>query len=338
MGHQFLAVFKATLVLLLVLTTHIGYATDEIRYAKGINLNLALDTIKIWQINPTPKDLANIMSAGFNAIRLPILTLPHSAPESGEINNEYLRRLDEITTTILSMGFMLVIDIHDPEFSYIQPEDAAPRLASAWAQITRKLIRHRGRIYFEILNEPHEKLNKTVWNRTQTTVIKTIRDIDRERKILINGGDWSSVYALNSVKPQMRNLIGNFHYYSPMSFTHQGAYWSQYSNIRDRSWDATPIDLYRVINDLDWASKWIDRWGISTVVTEFGVIPLAPKSSRRFWIETIRDQLENRRIGWFYWSYLGDFGIFSPADQCWDEVITALIPQPPTNINICDSR
>jgi hypothetical protein len=133
------------------------------------------------------------------------------------------------------------------------------------------------------------------------------------------------------------NVIYALHYYSPSTFTHQGADWTGQpgiADLRDVPWPAFVPELQKVIDRqtsrpaqallqkyreedwdasrIDWdiqlAAAWAKQWGVRVVVNEFGDFkPFSPPDSRVRWLRDIRVALDKQKLGWAVWDYAAGF-------------------------------
>jgi hypothetical protein len=134
-------------------------------------------------------------------------------------------------------------------------------------------------------------------------------------------------------------VIYVLHYYSPSTFTHQGADWTgqpeiaelrgvpwppflpELANLIERetspgvlallrkyqgeNWDSGRIDW-----DMQLAAAWGRHWGVRVVVNEFGDFkPFSPPESRARWLHDVRTALERQKLGWAVWDYAAGFDL-----------------------------
>ena len=82
---------------------------------------------------------------------------------------------------------------------------------------------------FELLNEPHGKLDAAGWNALLAEMLAIVRRTNPTRTIVIGPTQWNSLAELRSLElpANDRNILVTFHYYEPFRFTHQGASWAE---------------------------------------------------------------------------------------------------------------
>jgi endoglucanase len=72
-----------------------------------------------------------------------------------------------------------------------------------------------------------------------------------------------------------------------------------------------------IIDALDLAQSWSKKHGYPLHVGEFGAYKAADMNSRASYIRFIRDEMEQRGMGWTYWDFASSFGIFDPKAGVW---------------------
>jgi len=80
-------------------------------------------------------------------------------------------------------------------------------------------------VVFEILNEPNGAMNES-WNDVLAENLAIIRASNPTRRVVIGPRMWNSMGELDNLRLPAadRNIVVTFHYYTPMEFTHQGAW------------------------------------------------------------------------------------------------------------------
>lgn len=292
----------------------------------------------------TARDLALIKDLGFDHVRFTVEPAPlmdEAAP--ARLREEHLRHLDAALDLLLNSGLAVVFDIHpgDKLKHKLQSDD---RAAAAFEEFWRALARHLARrdperLFLEILNEPVIE-DAARWARIQTRVAAAIRQGAPRHTIIASGPRWSSVDELLRIEPlDDPNVIYNFHFYEPHTFTHQGAtwgadFWPRLKNIPYPSSpeavssllptveDRTAREALREYGEQRWTAARVEReiaraveWsqrhgGVPLTCNEFGVYrAYTPPEARLRWIEDVRRALERHGIGWTMWDYAGSFAV-----------------------------
>jgi licheninase len=193
--------------------------------------------------------IANLVSAGFEALRLPIDLDRYisnradyfGGEETLEIDPQLFTILDAFDEWTLAAGISLTIDYHqyDQSFDIGDPlvTDAAIYL---WGAIAEHFADNtRPDLFFELLNEIEQaggtnEVDQDEWRDLAMRIIDEIRLYDAERPILFGDVAWYSIDRLADRAPLGDdNIIYVFHFYDPFIFTHQGASWTDVSTAHD---------------------------------------------------------------------------------------------------------
>ena len=289
-------------------------------------------------------DIALIARMGFDNVRLSIDATPLEQAPLGKdgLNANFTRRLDRALDTILADGLAVQVDLH-PEESYKihlrTSNDAVDRLTMLWRRLAAHYAtRDPEKVFFEIMNEPEEK-DPDRWAGIQARVAATIREVAPRNTIIATGPNYSDIVDLLSQHPLPDgNVIYNFHFYDPHTFTHQGASWGQswWSYEHGIPYPATESSMEALVKEIpDPANRyelelyWLDHWdghrirllideaaawgrsnNVPLICNEFGALrEVTQPASRNAWIHDVRTALEADAIGWAMWDYHGNFGV-----------------------------
>ncbi len=330
--------------------------------SRGINLNAWFAP---WA-NPAayadgfgPDEAAFLVKAGFTFVRLPLdpdLLFDRDHPA---VFRPAVRFVDTAVRMLLDAGLAVVLDpIHgssdNARWESALYHDAAFRAAAAsyWESLARHYAAFSGdRIFFEIMNEPHlsarEKVDPSWWQGVQAGLAAAIRRGAPSNTIIATGEQWGGIDGLLGLKPLPdSDVVYSFHYYEPMTFTHQGASWTgpvqeelsglpyppnppaiaaaeaamadpraraQIARYAKEGWGPD-----RLRAGVARAADWGRAHAVPVFCGEFGVYrKVAPAADRLRWIGDLRAALEADGIGWSMWDYETDFGIVRFAEPQW---------------------
>lgn len=292
-----------------------------------------------YATHTTGQDIALIASLGFDHVRLSVNPQP-IFPGWGS-RDEYFASLDAAVKMILDHGLSVIIDIH-PEGDFkarLRDDGFVEEFTNFW----RTLAKHYStwdsdRVFFEILNEP-EASDRYRWLGIQTKLAAAIRESAPQYTIIAAGARWSADDELIFMEPLPDgNVIYNFHFYEPHTFTHQGATWgSPYwiwiknlpypSTVESANKVAAEIpdelgklwvvrygrdhwDAERIEAEVNQVAEWAARRHLAVTCNEFGVYrKYANPDDRARWISDVRTILERHGIGWTMWDYAGSFAV-----------------------------
>jgi endoglucanase len=302
------------------------------RLGRAVNLGNALEGPRegAWGLYLKEEYFVDIGDAGFDAVRVPIRWSKYSSIEAPyAISEQIFRRVDWVIEQASANDLAVVINLHHFDAMMQMPEIQIDRLVSIWQQIADHYQDYPDSLYFEILNEPNEKLDSATWNQIFPQALASIRETNPGRYVIVGPDEWNSIDRLDSlVLPEDdRRIIVTFHYYKPHEFTHQGASWSSAYDISDKPW-GSESDVNALTDDFDAALVWSKKENRPLFIGEFGSFSAAPMDSRVVWTSTVRAEAEKRGFSWAYWDFATDFAVYNQATKEWREpILEALIPE-----------
>lgn len=297
---------------------------------RGINI---LSGISAWS-DPENSQfqlhyLRTISAAGYDFVRInaPLISVQS---DDGIVPDRTLQYLDLIIEEAGKNGLSAIIDLHEDRIcanASSRCEDSIPKI---WKLLSERYKKASPSVIFEILNEPRDHMND-VWNNVVKQSISIIRKNNPDRQIIVDcasASDFESCTDL-SLPPEDRNLIVSFHYYRPMQFTHQGAWWSaRYKNLKNFRW-GTPTDMGVVANDFDRVSRMAQAQNRPVLLGEFGAFEGGGSrpEDRDLYRKTVVSEATRHGFSWAYWQFSGDFVAFDVARGRWvPDVQDLLIP------------
>jgi endoglucanase len=214
-----------------------------------------------------PSDFKRIREAGFTTVRVPV----RWSNKTGDgpdytIDSKWMARVTEVVDQALAAGLNVILNDHHFEAIDNDPAGNSAKLAAMWKQIAAHFAdRPTSRLWFEIENEPHDKLTNAILNQTLAPALAAIRATNPDRPVIIGGENWSGIDSLATLElPADSNVYPTFHYYEPFDFTHQGAGWVK----------PKPPALGRVYGSADDAERLVtDAAKIRAYVARTGLVP-----------------------------------------------------------------
>jgi aryl-phospho-beta-D-glucosidase BglC (GH1 family) len=304
---------------------------DAKRYTK--------EHLEIWV---TADDVALVKSMGFDHVRLSVNPEPMMRHNMADIlPPEYLGYLDAAVKMILGHGLAVIIDMH-PESEFkarlVQHDDAVEQFSDYWRAMAQHYSTYDPEmVYFEVLNEP-EFRDRYRWAGVQAKLAAAIREGAPQHTIVAAGANWSDVEDLIVLTPLSDpNVIYNFHFYDPHTFTHQGATWGTnywhfenklaypaslatarkvaasepdaYNRLQVLRYGLDHWDANRIAIEIGQAAEWGKHWNVPLTCNEFGVFRrVSDPQDRARWIHDVRTTLEGYGIGWNMWDFGGRDG------------------------------
>lgn len=282
----------------------------------------------------TEEDFKNIAQWGVDHVRLPI-DFNVLENDDGTYKEDGFDRVENAVQLADKYGLRIVIDIHktagfsfdhqENEKGFFENESYQERFIRLWEELSKCFGKYSDIAAFELLNEVTEQRFITVWNDVVKRCIERIRAIAPDTLILV-GSYWNnspeSVWELD--KPYDDKVIYNFHCYSPLKFTHQGATWAAEINPEDRQLFEESGTTEELFEELFMkAIRKAEAEGTSVYCGEYGVIDRASPEDTVKWYKVINAVFEKYGIARCAWSYKQmDFGL---SDSRLDEVRPELL-------------
>jgi endoglucanase len=303
------------------------------RLGRGINLGNALEapTEGAWGMKLEAEFFTKIRQAGFDSVRLPVRWSAHTdARPPYTIDPKFLDRVDWAIGEAVKNKLAIVVNVHHFDEMDRAPENSKDRLLGIWKQLAEHFRQQPEAVYFELLNEPHEKLTDDRWNAIFPGLLQTIRQSNPDRLVIIGPGNWNNLNNLDKLRlPETdRRLIATFHYYSPFEFTHQNAPWVNGSaKWKGRQWTGTEAEKKALSRDFQRVADWAKQHRRPIFLGEFGAFEAADMASRARWMAAVTREAEKHGFAWAYWEFGSGFGAYDRQARAWREpLLKALVP------------
>jgi endoglucanase len=303
------------------------------KLGKGVNLGNALEAPNEGEWGVTLQDdyFQLIADQGFDSVRIPVRWSSHaSSNEPYSIDSSFFDRVDWAVTNALTRDLVTVINFHHYEEIFSDPQGQRERFLAMWQQVAAHYQDYPPELVFEILNEPHDKLNASQWNQLLVEALVVIRETNPERVVIIGPPGWNSVHELGKLDlpEDDRDIIVTFHYYEPFEFTHQGAEWAEGSQAwLGKTWEGTDRQKREVTQAMDAAVAWGEKFNRPLYMGEFGAYSKADMDSRARWTAFVAQSASQRGFSWAYWEFCAGFGIYEPDLKIWmNPLVEALLP------------
>jgi len=287
------------------------------------------------------EDVDHIKKMGFDHIRISFDPQIFDCYRSGA-NCDRVQILDDVVNRALGQDLAVLLDLHptgDYKHEIATNEDFVQRAGLLWERIADHYAKtDPDRLFFEVMNEP-ELTDYFRWDGVQRALIVSIRGTAPNHTIIVAGARYSDIEDLVRLPEYSdNNLIFNFHYYEPHTFTHEGASWgsAHWLRIGNLPFPATPENIApiaaqqpddftrwqlteyglanwnpaRIEAEMAFAADWARRHNVPLICNEFGAYRehMNPEDRMR-WLAAVRTALERNHIGWTMWDYRGGFGV-----------------------------
>ncbi len=313
-----------------------GYAFDQnARLGRGVNV-IGYDAA-LWKDYTKGRFKENyfsmIKSGGFSTIRVNLHPFKHMDSDY-KINASWLQTLDWVVKKGLEAKLMIILDMH--EFNAMADDPVAKKemFLSVWRQLAPRYKDQPNEVVFELLNEPNRKLSVELWNQYLLDAMKIIRETNPHRTLIIGPGNWNGIESLPTLilPKEDRNIIVTVHFYHPMSFTHQGAPWSnENKELSGIKWEGTEAEKIAIQTRLKLAADWSKINDRPIFLGEFGAYDKGEMESRARYTNFVARTAERFGFSWAYWQFDSDFIVYDINKNAWVEPIKkALLPESAT--------
>jgi endoglucanase len=300
---------------------------------RGVNLGNMLEAPSEgeWGLFVREEYFDLIQEAGFDFVRLPVRWNAHAEPEAPyTIDPAFFDRVDTIVNWGLEHDLAIIVDFHHYEEIMWDPLSNKDRYLGIWKQVAEHYKDYPSNVLFELLNEPNDQLNASLWNQYLAEALTVVRETNPTRAVVIGPASWNAYDWVSTLDvPDDKHLIVTFHYYLPFQFTHQGAEWVQGSDPwLGTTWDATDAEKAEISAHFASVAEWAQRHeNVRILLGEFGAYSKADMPSRIRWTEFVAREAERHGFAWAYWEFAAGFGIYDPDAKVWrEDLLRALIP------------
>lgn len=323
----------------------------------GINISHWLSQSPLRGKERTTKfskeDVSRISDAGFDHVRLPVDEV-QMWNENGTIDTLSFDILNESIYWCKQQGIRSIIDMHILHSHYFN-DATEPKLYTEiseldhfcrlWEDLSKQVREwSNDTIAYEILNEPKAE-NSQDWNRVSGTVIKMLREIEKERTVILGSNWYCKADTFDTLDiPDDSNMLLTFHFYDPMLVTHHKAYWTNIGKytgpinypgqpVSEEEIGKIPEPLKSsvvhensffnrdtIIERLQKPLEVRKKTGKQIFCGEFGCINNTPHELRCGWYKDIISVFSEFKIPYTHWDYKGVFGIFNEDGSSGDVV------------------
>jgi endoglucanase len=308
-----------------------GIRAANKKLGRGINLGNALDAPKegAWGVTLKPEYFRAIKEAGFDTVRLPVRWSAHAQADAPyTIDPRFAVRVDWAIDQALANHLNIIVNVHHYGAMATDPDRHLHRLVALWEQSAARYKDRPAGVYFELLNEPHDKLTEGKWNAAIPALLRAVRKTNPTRPVLVGPGQWNAIRALGKLElpKDDRNLILTIHYYDPFEFTHQGAPWVKGADKwKGRRWTGSDAERAAVRKEFEKAAAWAKANERPVFLGEFGTFEAADLESRARWTRFVAREAEKHGFSWAYWDFCAEFGAYDLRAESWRAPLKAAL-------------
>jgi endoglucanase len=271
-----------------------------------------------------------IHNGGFDFVRLNLAAFRHMDAQN-RLDPAWLAKFDDVVRHAEQAGLGVLIDEHDFDQCSENVSLCREKLGAFWAQVAPRLATAPSNVAFEILNEPHAKLDAAAWNGLFAEMLAQVRQSNPTRIVVVGPTSWNSLKELPTLQlPNDPNLLVTFHFYEPFHFTHQGAPWvPEVTQLHGITWGSA-ADRAALRADFDQVAAWSAANRRPVLLGEFGAYDKSgtPIELRVAYTKGVRCEAERHHFSWAYWQFDSDFIVWNMQTNSWVEPIkNALVPR-----------
>ena len=319
----------------------------EMPFSKGVNISdwfLQVNESYLTKDKYTEKDFKDIVSLGFEAIRLPIGFHHFTGPApSYDLSDNFFEILDYAVDLAEQAGLYIILDNHTYFGADVfPPAYGEAQLVRVWEQMAAHYKNRSDLVIYEVMNEPGGTYMDEHWYGMQTRFLETIRAIDKKHTVIVKGVGDNRAKLKDIPVYEDKNLIYSFHFYVSHLFTHQKPSWDNSSPTHDLASPVPfPYDAARMPEKpssfagtdfeeyydnyetkygtaaylkecIDEAGNFGFERGVPVFCGEFGVLNngFVDSKDRAKWHEACVNAFALNQIGWTVWDYNTDFSMF----------------------------
>jgi endoglucanase len=277
----------------------------------GMGSTLDLDEEGKWRRAILDSDFTNIRRQGFQTVRIPVKFSAHSknvAPYT--IDPVFLARVRYVVDKAVASDLNVIVDLHNFDEIMDAPAANLDWFVAMWRQVGATLADEPANVSFDLLNEPTGRLNNLKnLSSIMDPAIAAIRVTNPRRILLISSQQSGAISTLANMQlPNDPYIVPTFHYYAPMAFTHQGAYWTTVQYPVGRSFGSDD-DIAELNANVQRVKAYMDQTGRVPLLGEFGAISTTgvPTSERIKYYGMVSAAFASIGIQNCAWSYMNGF-------------------------------
>lgn len=315
-------------------------------YRKGVNIGGWFSQCRHTKDNydnfACAEDMVKIKSWGCDHVRIPV-DYKLFADEQMNFKEDGFAYLRGCIDMCRAAGLNMILDLHqtygfafhtyDKDDNFFTNPTYQEFFWKTWEELAKRFGGDADILAFELMNEVTEQRFSPNWNMIAGKAIERIRAYAPAIRIVVGSYWHNSAVALKDleVPKDDKNIILNFHCYSPMIFTHQGAGWvpeligfGNWSYLHTyEEYDKKNVELYpRNVGAFDMMDDMKENIGpeyfrrqfkealaaaakydLPLYCGEYGVIDLVDPVETLKWYTDIHSVFEEYGIGRAAWSY-----------------------------------
>lgn len=271
-----------------------------------------------------------IKDNGFDHIRMPIW---FSFADGRSPEDRSYENIKKVAKMITDQGLYVFIDVHPLVGINKDPHGLKNVLYKLWEMLAETFKDTDEKVIFEIINEPNGNFDAEALNEIQNECIRIIRNSggnNATRWIAAACAEFNTVEHVHQlVLPEDdENIFVTFHYYSPMSFSHQAAPWMKNCKWPKGATWGTKEEYECMENGIHLMAEWGRENNRHIHIGEFGIITQAEDEYRAAWTRNMVKLCEKYDIAWCYWDFCYSYAVYDLEKDEWNEKLRDALLNP----------
>jgi endoglucanase len=255
---------------------------------------------------PTAAEMQYYSGKGLKLIRLPFLWEKVQPSLDGTLNVTYLAQMDQVIASAKTYNISVMIDMHNycryPYNGTVITQPGGPTQAQyndVWTKLATHYANETTIWGYDIMNEPNN-LNGADWFKIAQGAITSIRVVDANHTIVIEGDNWShgdtwfnyndNLYQLTDPK---KNLVFEAHQY----FDSDGS-----GTYRNTSMAGNGMDVNSGVNLITPFVSWLSIHKVKGMVGEYGIPNKNDQANWNKLLDNFLKYLQTNCILGTYWA------------------------------------
>ncbi|HIZ27009.1 MAG TPA: glycoside hydrolase family 5 protein [Candidatus Barnesiella merdipullorum] len=225
---------------------------------------------------PEASDLDYWNEKGLKLIRFPFKWERLQYELGGELNQHDLEKMKAFVAAAAERDMVVLLDLHNYCRRYMNGEQTIigtggltpQHLASFWKALAKEFKSFDNIYAYGLMNEPHDLDPGTTWFEMAQLCIDSIREVDRDTRIMVGGNHWSSAerwLECSDTLKYLKDPVGKLAFEAHVYFD------SDASGAYKRGYDADSCSIDRGVNRVRPYVEWLKTNGFEGIVGEYGV-------------------------------------------------------------------
>lgn len=297
-----------------------------LRLGKCINLSNMFEAPSegAWGRPFEDRDIATIRAKGFTGLRLPVRFSAHADRQPPyTVDADFMARVRHVTDLATAQGIAVIVDLHHYDELFADPAAHTERFAAIWRQVAAAFQDAPGTVYFELLNEPHDKLTAQNLMAVLTPALAAVRATNPMRPVVIDGPDFAGYDAmLTAPFPNDPYVVPTFHFYDPPNFGLEKAEWLT-PPVQDQY--GSPQDIAALQTAVAKVRDYMQRTGRTPLVGEYGAWETRPAAERAKYYATVSGAWASIGLQSCAWGYDNTYHLYRDGEGWFDAAVDGIV-------------